>query len=83
MTAVLFRIALDQLSERLGPQTAIGLLKTLGEYVNKHFTPLGGFSTRHSRGRILTILPYLQPEEAERSVQEFARELQQKAVPKV
>jgi len=81
MTAVLFRIEFDQLSDRLGPQTALEILKTLGEYVNKHFSPLGGFSTRHSRGRILTMLPYLQPEEAERSVHDFALELQQKALP--
>jgi phospholipid/cholesterol/gamma-HCH transport system ATP-binding protein len=81
MTAVLFRIEFDRLSDRLGPQTALEILKTLGEYVNKHFGPLGGFSTRHSRGRILTILPYLQPEEAERSVHDFALELKQKALP--
>jgi phospholipid/cholesterol/gamma-HCH transport system ATP-binding protein len=81
MTAVLFRIEFDQLSDRLGPQTALEILKTLGEYVNKHFSPLGGFSTRHSRGWILTMLPYLQPEEAERSVHDFALELQQKALP--
>jgi len=81
MTAVLFRIEFDRLSDRLGPQTALEILKTLGEYVNKHFSPLGGFSTRHSRGRILTMLPYLQSEEAERSVHDFALELQQKALP--
>jgi len=81
MTAVLFRIEFDRLSDRLGPQTALEILKTLGEYVNKHFGPLGGFSARHSRGRILTMVPYLQPEEAERSVHDFALELQQKALP--
>jgi len=81
MTAVLFRIEFDKLSDRLGPQNAFEILKTLGEYVNKHFGPLGGFSTRHSRGRILTILPYLQTEEAERSVYDFAMELKQKALP--
>ena len=83
MTAVLFRIALDQLSERLGPQTAIGLLKTLGEYVNKHFTPLGGFSTRHSRGRILTILPIYSPKRLKDQSKNLPRELQQKAVPEI
>ncbi|MBS1127441.1 MAG: ABC-type transport system involved in resistance to organic solvent, ATPase component [Nitrospirae bacterium] len=81
MTAVLFRIEFDRLSDRLGPQTALEILKTLSEYVNKHFDPLGGFSARHSRGRILTMLPYLQPEEAEKSVHDFALELQQKALP--
>jgi phospholipid/cholesterol/gamma-HCH transport system ATP-binding protein len=81
ITAVLFRIELDRLSDRLGSQTALEVLKTLGEYVNKYFGPLGGFSARHSRGRILTILPYLQPEEVERSVHDFAWEFQQKALP--
>lgn len=81
MTAVLFVIEFDRLYDRLGPQSALEIVKTLGEYVNKHFDPLGGFSTRHSRGRILTMLPYLQPGEAERSVHEFAMELQQEVLP--
>jgi phospholipid/cholesterol/gamma-HCH transport system ATP-binding protein len=81
MTAVLFKVEFDRLSDKLGPQTALEIVKTLGEYVNKHFSPLGGFSARHSRGRILTMLPHLQPEEAERSVHDFALEIQQKALP--
>jgi len=81
ITAVLFGVHFDRLSDRLGSQTALEVLKTLGEYVNKYFGPLGGFSARHSRGRILTILPYLQPEEVERSVHDFAWEFQQKALP--
>ena len=81
ITAVLFGVHFDRLSDRLGSQTALEVLKTIGEYVNKCFGPLGGFSARHSRGRILTILPYLQPEEVERSVHDFAWEFQQKALP--
>ena len=81
ITAVLFNIDLELLNDRLGPQAATEFLKTFGEYVNKYFDPLGGFSARHSRGEILTVLPHLKAEEAETFVRDFARELQKKPFP--
>ena len=83
VTAVLFRVSLDQITVMLGDQTAIKILKTLGEYVNKYFVPLGGFSARHSRDRILTILPHTGLEDAGKLVHDIAQELQQKALPEI
>jgi phospholipid/cholesterol/gamma-HCH transport system ATP-binding protein len=83
VTAVLFGVSVDQLTVMLGAQTAIKVLKTLGEYVNKYFVPLGGFSARHSRDRILTILPHTSLEDAGKFVQDIAQELQQKALPEI
>ncbi|MDA8084463.1 MAG: ATP-binding cassette domain-containing protein [Nitrospiraceae bacterium] len=82
-TAILFNIQFDILAEVLGPQSPIEVVKALGEYVNTYFGPSGGFSARHGRGMILTVLPHITPEEAEASLQEFARELQEKALPAI
>ena len=81
ISAVLFIIDFEPRNDMPGPQAATEFLKTFGEYVNKYFDPLGGFSARHGRGGILTLLPHLKAEEAEIFVQDFARELQKKAFP--
>jgi phospholipid/cholesterol/gamma-HCH transport system ATP-binding protein len=81
--AVLFGVSVDQITAMVGSQTALEVLKTLGAYVNKYFVPLGGFSARHSRDRILTILPHTGLEEAGQLVREIALELQQKALPEM
>jgi len=81
ITAVLFSIHFDLLADELGPQAAIEVLKTLGEHINEHFGPLGGFSSRHRRGEILTILPRMGLDEAGQLVHDFGQRLQQKAFP--
>lgn len=82
-TALLFGIRLDILAGAIGMQAAIEVLKTLGEHVNKYFSPLGGFSSRRSRDNILTILPQVGVEEAEQLVYDFALGLEQKALPDI
>ena len=81
ITAVLFGVSVDQITVTLGAQTAMEVLKTLGEHVNENFGPLGGFSSRHKRGEILTILPRVGLDEAGQLVHDFAQRLQQKALP--
>ncbi len=81
ITAVLFSIHFDLLADVLGPEAAIEVLKTLGEHINEHFGPLGGFSSRHRRDEILTILPRVGLDEAGQLVHDFAQRLQQKALP--
>lgn len=83
LTAVLFSVQFDLLSNVLGPQSAIGVIKKLGEYVNEYFGTVGGFSARHRRGEILTMLPHIDLEEAEQLVDNFAQGLQQKALPEI
>jgi phospholipid/cholesterol/gamma-HCH transport system ATP-binding protein len=83
ITAVLFSVDFGLLSDRLGPQAAAEVLKTLGEDVNKYFGPLGGFSARHSRDEILTILPHIGIEETGQLVNDFAQGLQKKALPEI
>ena len=81
ITAVLFSVHFDLLADALGPQAAIEVLKALGEHINEYFGPLGGFSARHSRDKILTILPHIGLEEAGQLVHDIAQVLQKKALP--
>jgi phospholipid/cholesterol/gamma-HCH transport system ATP-binding protein len=81
--ALLFSIDLDILSDAIGPQAAFEVLKTLGERINKYFSPLGGFSVRHFRDDILTILPNAVIEETEQLVSDFAQGLEQEALPEI
>ncbi|MBI5675088.1 MAG: ATP-binding cassette domain-containing protein [Nitrospirae bacterium] len=83
ITAVLFSLNFDFISNVLGPQSAIEVLKAVGEHVNKYFSPLGGFSARHSKDKILTILPHIGIEEGWQLVHDIARELQQTALPEI
>ncbi len=76
-TAVLFLVEFDLLSEYLGPRVAAEVVKTLGEFINKTFGALGGFSSRQRRGKLLTILPYLEPDEVREILRTFGPSLQE------
>lgn len=83
ITAVLFGVHFDLLTDALGPEAAIEVLKALGEHINEYFGPLGGFSARHRRDKILTILPHIGIEEAGQLVHDIAQVLQKKALPSI
>ena len=71
VTAVLFSVHFDLLSEALGPLAAAEVLKALGKYINTNFTALGGFSVRTHTGEILAILPYTDFQEATATGRKF------------
>ena len=75
-SAALFSVRLNILYEALGAQASVEVLKALGEYTNRYFNNIGGFSARHSRDEILTIFPRKDLEEARKLVQDFADELE-------
>jgi phospholipid/cholesterol/gamma-HCH transport system ATP-binding protein len=83
ITAVLFGVHLDFLGDVFVPQAVAAVLKALGEYVNKSFSPLGGFSARHSRDKILTILPHISIKKADQLVHDIAQGLQDRALPDI
>jgi phospholipid/cholesterol/gamma-HCH transport system ATP-binding protein len=83
VTAVLFSFTLTFLSDRFRPRVALELLKSLGDHLNAYFGPLGGFSARHSREEILTILPRVELEKAWEFVNDFAQILEKKSLPEV
>ena len=82
-SAALFSVEFDLLHEALGPQAAVEVLRALGEYTNRRFSPIGGFSARHSRDQILTIFPHTSPDQARQLVADFARELNQEALARI
>jgi len=83
VTAVLFSFNLNFLSDLFRPQVAIEILKSMGENLNNYFGPLGGFSSRHSREEILTILPHLGIEKATELVNDFAQRLEKESLPEI
>ena len=80
VSAALFSVRLRLLHEALGPQAAMEILRSLGDYTNRRFNPIGGFSARHSRDEILTIFPHTRIDEARQLVADFAQELKHEAL---
>jgi hypothetical protein len=58
----------------------MAILRTLGEYTNRRFNSVGGFSARHSRDEILTIFPHTNIDKAQQLVSDFGQELKLKAL---
>jgi phospholipid/cholesterol/gamma-HCH transport system ATP-binding protein len=77
VTAVLFSVQFDLLSETLGPLAATEVLKALGEYINSNLSILGGFSFRNQASEILAILPNTDFQEARQLIGDFGKGLQQ------
>jgi phospholipid/cholesterol/gamma-HCH transport system ATP-binding protein len=82
-SAALFSVEFDLLDEALGPQSAVEVLRSLGEYTNRRFKPVGAFSARHRRDQILTIFPHTGLEEARALVADFAEELKQETLARI
>ena len=83
VSAVLFSFNLNFLSDLFRPKAALEILKAIGENINDYFSPLGGFSARHSREEILTVLPHLGIEKAGELVNDFAQRLEKKSLPEI
>ncbi len=70
----------DRLCEHLGHTRGQEVINSLGAYINKHFGPVGGFSTRQSKNEFATFLPFSDLGEAERIVKDFAEDLQKEGL---
>jgi len=82
-SAALFSVEFDLLHETLGPQAAVEVLRALGEYTNRRFKSVGGFSARHQRDQILTIFPHTDLDKARELVAGFAQELKHVALARI
>lgn len=67
---------LDSLTEGLGHETAQEAIRCFGAYLDKHFGPIGGFSTRRDSNEFLTLLPFSDMDEAEGILQNFISDFQ-------
>ncbi len=82
-TAILFSVNFNLLVESLGHQAAVDVVKTLGEHINEYMGAIGGFSTRQRTGQIITILPHISVEDAQQTIGDLAKKLQEKALPSI
>ncbi len=74
--AVVFSLQdMDVIVENLGHDKAQEIIRALGNYVNKHFGAVGGFSARQTINEIGTMLPFSELSEAERILEDFVRDL--------
>jgi phospholipid/cholesterol/gamma-HCH transport system ATP-binding protein len=62
---------MDDVGERVGHDAAQQTLRSLGNYIRKHFGAVGGFSTRQTINEFTTILPFSNLAEAQRILERF------------
>jgi phospholipid/cholesterol/gamma-HCH transport system ATP-binding protein len=62
---------MDDVGESVGHDAAQQTLRSLGNYIRKHFGAVGGFSTRQTINEFTTILPFSNLEEAQRILERF------------
>jgi phospholipid/cholesterol/gamma-HCH transport system ATP-binding protein len=68
---------LDRIIEELGHTAAQSGIRTMGDYINKHFGMVGGFSTRRSIDQFSTVLPFSDLKEAQRILEDFTKDFRQ------
>lgn len=65
---------LERIIDNLGHEATQSGIRTMGDYINKHFGAVGGFSVRRSINQFGTVLPFSDLEEAERILADFTRD---------
>jgi len=71
-TIALFTLeAMDAISMQLGHTTAQEILRSIGAYINKHFSSVGGFSSRYTIDQFTTVLPYSNITETQQILNDF------------
>jgi phospholipid/cholesterol/gamma-HCH transport system ATP-binding protein len=68
---------LDRIVDNLGHKAAQQGIRSMGDYINKHFGAVGGFSARRSINQFGTVLPFADLEEAERILAEFTTDFRE------
>lgn len=68
---------LDRIIDNLGHRAAQQGIRSMGDYINKHFGAVGGFSARRSINQFGTLLPFSDLEEAQRILADFIRDFRE------
>jgi phospholipid/cholesterol/gamma-HCH transport system ATP-binding protein len=68
---------LERIIDNLGHEAAQSAIRTMGDYIIKHFGAVGGFSTRRSINQFSVLLPFSDLEEAERILADFTRDFRE------
>jgi phospholipid/cholesterol/gamma-HCH transport system ATP-binding protein len=68
---------MDEVGEAVSHDAAQQTLRSLGNYIRKHFGAVGGFSTRLTINEFATLLPFSDLEEAGRILDKFTADFQE------
>ena len=83
-TAAIFTIEdMPGVAAALGHSAAQELVATMGTFISKHFTDVGGFSTRYSMEAFVTVLPFAKVEETRRLIDNFRDDLTASGIPRM
>ncbi len=80
-TLVVFTLeGLDAVISRLGHDAGQKAIHEVGLFIDKHFSPIGGISTRIGFNEFATMLPYSDQSEAEAILKDFIPALQEQGL---
>ncbi|MGD9096575.1 MAG: ATP-binding cassette domain-containing protein [Desulfobacterales bacterium] len=83
-TAAIFTIEdMPGVAAALGHSAAQELVATMGTFISKHFSDVGGFSTRYSMEAFVTVLPFAKVEETRRLIDNFRDDLTASGIPRM
>jgi phospholipid/cholesterol/gamma-HCH transport system ATP-binding protein len=83
-SVVLFTLEdLDRIIDNLGHTAAQVSIRTMGDYINKHFGMVGGFSARRRINQFSTVLPFTDLDEAEELLADFTRDLRENGLNRI
>ena len=74
---------LDRMIDELGHTATQSGIRTMGDYINKHFGAVGGFSSRRTINQYSTILPFSDIDEARGILESFTRDFRQNGLTSV
>ncbi len=78
--AVFTLIGLEHVITDAGYEVAQEAIRCLGNFIQKHFVTIGGFSTRTAVNEFVTMLPYSDLAEAEGILKDFSDEFQTQGI---
>ena len=68
---------LNSIIDNLGHTATQNSIRTMGSYISKHFSTVGGFSTRRRIDQFSTVLPFSDLDEAQSILVDFTRDFRQ------
>jgi len=71
---------LNAIITTLGHDAAQGAIRRMGLFIDKHFSAIGGFSTRRQMNEFVTVLPYSDLTEAGSILNDFVKDFQEKGI---
>ena len=72
--------ALEEVTTKLGHDAAQELIRGMGVFIDKHFSAIGGFSTRRRTNEFISVLPYSDLVEAQSVLNNFAEDFQTQGI---